>query len=175
MQWYGNNIMVLLSNSQELIFLPADINECEEEIDECEEHCYNSIGSYFCNCTGPGYQLHNDGNTCESEYKRCSIHFQYANAHLQMSMNALRALMIALRSVQTLMGVMTAPALLAISCKVIIADVMVSHHCYSVCTLFNNDLCIQTLMNVPVALTFVLTVALTLLDHTCVAVILAID
>ena len=48
-------------------FLLVDINECEEEIDECEEHCYNSIGSYFCNCTGPGYRLHSDGNTCESK------------------------------------------------------------------------------------------------------------
>ena len=45
----------------------SDINECGEGVDECEHHCYNSIGSYSCNCTGPGYRLHTDDATCQSE------------------------------------------------------------------------------------------------------------
>ena len=45
----------------------ADINECTEGTDECEEHCYNTVGSYSCRCSGPGYRLHSDGTTCESE------------------------------------------------------------------------------------------------------------
>lgn len=50
--------------------------------------------------------------------KRSLIHrdLQYTNArlHAQISMNVLRALTIALRSVRTLMGVMPAPVLLDI-------------------------------------------------------------
>ena len=36
-------------------------------MDECEQHCYNTIGNYYCNCTVPGYRLRSDGNSCESE------------------------------------------------------------------------------------------------------------
>ena len=126
MQWYIK-FLICDRTIKIVISLPLqypnfiDINECDEETDECEEHCYNSIGSYYCNCTGPGYRLHSDGNTCESEYtgqlstKPLQSNFSYCNVCMQTSMNVLRALMIALRSVQTLMGVMSAPALLAIS------------------------------------------------------------
>ena len=46
-----------------------DIDECAEGTDECDEHCYNTVGSYSCDCTsaGPGYRLHSDGTTCESK------------------------------------------------------------------------------------------------------------
>ena len=46
----------------------SDIDECAEGSDECDEHCYNTVGSYSCNCTGPGYRLHSDGTTCQGEY-----------------------------------------------------------------------------------------------------------
>ena len=64
----GITLLRLLGIAFDLIHI--DINECHEQTDDCEEHCYNSIGSYYCNCTGPGYQLHSDGNTCESEYTK---------------------------------------------------------------------------------------------------------
>ena len=64
------NIVLLSFHIIIIITMTSDINECMEEIDECEEHCYNSIGSYHCNCTGPSYQLHSDGTTCESESVR---------------------------------------------------------------------------------------------------------
>lgn len=53
----------------QIISIHTDIDECAEGTDECDEHCYNTIGSYSCDCTaaGPGYQLHSDGTTCESE------------------------------------------------------------------------------------------------------------
>ena len=51
-----------------LIISCLDINECAEGSDECDEHCYNTIGSYSCNCTEPGYQLHSDGTTCQGQY-----------------------------------------------------------------------------------------------------------
>ena len=46
-----------------------DVDECAEGTDECDEHCYNTVGSYSCDCTaaGAGYQLHSDGTTCESK------------------------------------------------------------------------------------------------------------
>jgi hypothetical protein len=91
-----------------------DINECNEETDDCEEHCYNSIGGYYCNCTGPGYRLHGDGNTCESEYQN-TLQSNFNNGMLQILMNVLRVLMTVFRSVQTPMGVMSVPVLLAIS------------------------------------------------------------
>ena len=94
--------------------LISDINECVEGTDECDEHCYNTIGSYYCNCTGPDYQLHSDGNTCESEYTKLQISNVIHNTCLQISMNVLRALMIVLRYVQTLTEVMSAPVLLVI-------------------------------------------------------------
>ena len=62
--------MILLIPCHNIIL---DINECTEETDECEEHCYNSIGGYYCNCTGSGYRLHSDGNACESKYTKYKI------------------------------------------------------------------------------------------------------
>ena len=44
----------------------SDIDECAEETDNCDEKCTNTLGSYFCNCTQPGYQLQSDGIMCES-------------------------------------------------------------------------------------------------------------
>lgn len=55
----------------------TDIDECAEGTDECDEHCYNTVGSYSCDCmtAGPGYRLHSDGTTCESKppYYSCFI------------------------------------------------------------------------------------------------------
>ncbi len=51
------------------LYMYIDIDECAEGTDECDEYCYNTIGSYSCDCTsaGPGYRLHGDGTTCESK------------------------------------------------------------------------------------------------------------
>ena len=46
----------------------ADIDECAEGTDECEDQCVNTLGSYTCKCTRPAYYLHSDGLTCKSMY-----------------------------------------------------------------------------------------------------------
>ena len=45
----------------------SDIDECAEQTDTCDHNCYNTIGSYLCNCSGPGYRLQNDDSSCQSE------------------------------------------------------------------------------------------------------------
>ena len=40
----------------------TDLNEClNDEI--CDHTCYNTIGSYYCECN-TGYELDNDSHTC---------------------------------------------------------------------------------------------------------------
>ena len=41
----------------------TDINECEDGIHPCSHHCYNTIGSYTCDCT-TGFELDEDSQTC---------------------------------------------------------------------------------------------------------------
>ena len=46
----------------------SDINECTNGTNLCEHNCYNTNGSYVCDCE-PGYQLSN-GLTC-SDINEC--------------------------------------------------------------------------------------------------------
>ena len=55
---YRQIIIIML-----LIFLNADINECELGIASCSDGCTNVVGSYSCFCH-IGYQLANDNYTC---------------------------------------------------------------------------------------------------------------
>ena len=41
----------------------TDEDECIEGLDQCEQHCNNTIGSYACYC-GVGYELVGDGVSC---------------------------------------------------------------------------------------------------------------
>ncbi len=45
----------------------ADIDECTEGTDACEDVCENIIGSFRCGCLHQGYQLQMDGISCQSE------------------------------------------------------------------------------------------------------------
>ncbi len=47
-------------------FSPADIDECTEEIDRCEQDCMNTIGSYNCSC-GSGFIIDVDGYSCDGK------------------------------------------------------------------------------------------------------------
>lgn len=40
-----------------------DVSECNEGLDNCEQECINTLGSYTCACQ-PGCTLNNDGSTC---------------------------------------------------------------------------------------------------------------
>ena len=45
----------------------TDINECQNNLDDCENSCYNTIGSFTCDCQ-PGYTLGSaDGSVCIGE------------------------------------------------------------------------------------------------------------
>ena len=41
----------------------ADIDECHEDVDSCQQECYNTVGSYTCSCRA-GYRLR-DGHNCD--------------------------------------------------------------------------------------------------------------
>ena len=44
----------------------ADIDECEEDIDGCEQECTDTDGSYNCSCS-LGYTLAIDEHGCDGE------------------------------------------------------------------------------------------------------------
>ena len=44
----------------------ADIDECEEDIDGCEQECTDTDGSYNCSCS-LGYTLVIDEHGCDGE------------------------------------------------------------------------------------------------------------
>ena len=46
---------------------PADVDECAMGIDNCDQNCANTMGSYTCTCNA-GYQLNSDGHTCNGWY-----------------------------------------------------------------------------------------------------------
>ena len=58
-----------------LLYISLDINECTNDTHLCEHNCYNTNGSYVCDCQ-PGYQLSNgltcsDINECDSNNGGC--------------------------------------------------------------------------------------------------------
>ena len=42
---------------------PTEIDECSEGLSNCNMHCVNTIGSYYCTCF-TGFQLMNNNHTC---------------------------------------------------------------------------------------------------------------
>ena len=59
MQW--NSYGELLTYCVDIIGI--DVNECDENLDACQQQCVNSIGSYTCAC-GIGFTLDDNGRTC---------------------------------------------------------------------------------------------------------------
>ena len=46
------------------LYTHSDNNECLSDNGGCDHNCTDSDGSYTCSCNN-GYQLNNDGHTCE--------------------------------------------------------------------------------------------------------------
>ena len=46
--------------------ISADVNECLEEIDTCDQDCENIIGSYLCGCSS-GFILDFNGKSCNGK------------------------------------------------------------------------------------------------------------
>lgn len=43
----------------------VDIDECAEDTDNCEDECFDTLGSYVCNCSNfVGHKLDSDGFNC---------------------------------------------------------------------------------------------------------------
>ena len=50
-----------------VIFLNADIDECSDDTDNCNQTCTNTEGSFTCGCDD-GYYLDSDETTCKGMY-----------------------------------------------------------------------------------------------------------
>ena len=51
---------------------PPDVDECEEE--PCSHGCFNTYGSYMCNCD-EGFELASDGTSCIGKDTVPYIHY----------------------------------------------------------------------------------------------------
>ena len=47
--------------------LCKDINECRNQIDECDQDCKNMVGSYVCSCSS-GFILDLNGKSCNGKW-----------------------------------------------------------------------------------------------------------
>ena len=59
------------SNSHTVVAAISDIDECQINMAGCAHSCYNTIGSFTCDCM-PGYALDNDDSTCNGKRERQS-------------------------------------------------------------------------------------------------------
>ena len=53
---------LLYTYTYSLSLMITDVDECTEEIADCEDECINTVGSYYCDCS--------DSNvtTCDGKY-----------------------------------------------------------------------------------------------------------
>ena len=70
-----SSVLLTLINTlvatETLIFFTPDINECENNNGGCDQTCFNSIGSYQCDCF-EGYIYSNSTNKCNGKNTRLS-------------------------------------------------------------------------------------------------------
>ena len=55
------------ANSDSILSLSADINECTEGTSGCTQSCSNTLGSFQCGCNN-GFRLSGNGRTCNGMY-----------------------------------------------------------------------------------------------------------
>ena len=48
-------------------YTETDIDECAEDIHDCEQTCIDTRGSYICSCN-VGFRLADDGHACNGTY-----------------------------------------------------------------------------------------------------------
>ena len=56
---------MILSSAYSFLYI-SDIDECSEITDLCEHNCYNTNGSYVCDCK-PGYMISDEGFFCSGK------------------------------------------------------------------------------------------------------------
>ena len=54
-----------------LVLILLDIDECGEHVSGCNQHCVNTVGSYYCSCY-TGFQINADQHTCFGRYTTSS-------------------------------------------------------------------------------------------------------
>ena len=60
----------------------TDIDECDlREINDCQQHCTNTVGSFNCSCQ-EGFTLNVDGRNCDGRYKISLYCMSYKNGSL---------------------------------------------------------------------------------------------
>ena len=59
-----------------IIIYYSDINECDWGISGCSQKCFNTVGSYYCDCYN-GYLLGSDNHTCIGNLKTKKLHGYY--------------------------------------------------------------------------------------------------
>ena len=57
----------MLQHCFKLLMLMAqhlDVDECVDQVDECDQNCHNNVGSYSCSCN-LGFTLNRDESHCD--------------------------------------------------------------------------------------------------------------
>ena len=54
------------------IHVHTDIDECSMGTSGCQQLCFNTNGSYYCQCN-TGYRLMNDNTSCTGMYSYCIL------------------------------------------------------------------------------------------------------
>ena len=62
-----DSVVLLLS-----IHVHTDIDECLMGTSGCQQLCFNTNGSYYCQCN-TGYRLMNDNSSCDGMYSYCIL------------------------------------------------------------------------------------------------------
>ena len=55
-----------------MISTKKDVDECSEELDNCEQVCINTVGSFECSCLN-GFELATNGFSCDSKCRSHAI------------------------------------------------------------------------------------------------------
>ena len=57
-------VILLISYPSFQISFNADINECDSDNGNCSDICVDTIGSFYCECNMPGYEVGDNGFSC---------------------------------------------------------------------------------------------------------------
>ena len=60
----GKTSMVFICMQLQVVLV--DIDECARQIDNCDQNCHNTIGSFYCSCN-TSYLLNSNGYSCNGK------------------------------------------------------------------------------------------------------------
>ena len=110
------------------IHLP-DRNDCATDHDNCDQHCHNTHGLFYCTCDS-GWRLDPDGHTCNGynvALRNIDRVYHFFILCTQILMNVRSTVQAAHRSVTTLLVATTAPVMWASVLMLTTIPVLVSH------------------------------------------------